>query len=293
MPDDMTAHASMAMAKPFRFRRRQDDDDAPEIPIESAIPAPQTRAEVQVVNGIDLTGKTRVIFLVGRGKTGKTFTARYLADDVIENTRELIMADLDPTNATFMKWYDEGSVHRPDRIDDPAVVQSFTEDLLAHAAAEKTTLMIDMGGGDTSLPRIAADKGDLEAYLLELGLTPVLLLFVGPDEEDLTPLLTMRTIGFLPKATAVIQNEGVSDPAEEEPFRRILRHSVYRETIALGAIPVTMPRLSCAKALTIKQQHFPDAIGPNTKLNAIDRSAVRKWMETAKHQFSGIRSWLP
>ena len=61
-------------ARPFVYGEA---DDAPEMPLMGASEGPvrQTDAAVQ---GIDLTGKPKIILLTGRGKTGKTTAALWM-----------------------------------------------------------------------------------------------------------------------------------------------------------------------------------------------------------------------
>src|ERR1700735_1215424 len=50
--------------------------------------------------GIDLSGKPKLIFVIGRGKTGKTTFLRWVAEDALDRNRPFLMADIDPTNAS-------------------------------------------------------------------------------------------------------------------------------------------------------------------------------------------------
>ncbi len=61
--------------------------------------------------GVDLSGKPKVVFFIGRGKTGKTTTIRWVAEKTIADGRDVLMADMDPTNDTFSKYLD--GVARP------------------------------------------------------------------------------------------------------------------------------------------------------------------------------------
>ena len=42
--------------------------------------APQTEPEPEIEQGVDLAGQTKIIFAAGRGKTGKTYVLRWIAE---------------------------------------------------------------------------------------------------------------------------------------------------------------------------------------------------------------------
>jgi hypothetical protein len=110
-------------------------------------------------------------------------------------------------------------------------------------------LLVDLGGGDTTLRRLVTQLPDLVAIFEAQGFAVVLYYTVGPQEEDLSPLATMEGLGFKPTATAIALNEAMAEVGDprESAFARILRHSVFLTAVGRGAVPIWMPRLLSAQ----------------------------------------------
>ncbi len=79
--------------------------------------APPQEAEPEIGQGIDLTGQAKIIFAAGRGKTGKTTLLRWLTETSIRNGGTPILADVDPSNATFSAYF--ADVARPETDNPP------------------------------------------------------------------------------------------------------------------------------------------------------------------------------
>jgi polynucleotide 5'-kinase involved in rRNA processing len=56
-------------------------------------------------NLVDLTGKPKVWLTIGRGKTGKTTLIRFLVEETIGAGRQVVIADVDRTNATLANYF--------------------------------------------------------------------------------------------------------------------------------------------------------------------------------------------
>ena len=261
---------------------------SPAVP--AASPAPLT--------GIDLSGRQKIIFWVGRGKTGKTTGIRWLAEKTLMNGTPLLMADLDTTNDTFSRYIDK--VARPPETADPSLSLKWLDRLLQHSLGQKISAVVDLGGGDTTLRRLAVELPDLVGLFEAQGFAVVLFHTVGPQEEDLSPLATLQRLGFKPTASSIILNEAMMDVGEtrDTGFARILRHSVVRRAIGEGAVPVFMPKLFAAQQVEIRRLKFHDAVAgkagrADTPLGPFDRARVRLWLEAMDSNFAGISSWLP
>lgn len=272
------------------------DDAAPEMSIITG--APPASGLVVAKTGIDLSEKKKVIFFVGRGKTGKTTLIRWLSETALGSGGTFLMADMDPTNDTFSK-YIEG-VARPAEAGDPVLSLKWLDRLLQHAMNEKMSVMVDLGGGDTTLRRLVAQLPDLVSMFEAAGFAVVVFYTVGPQEEDLSPLATMEGLGLHPTATAIVLNEGLVEVGEgrEAAFARILRHSAFVAAVNRGAIPVWMPKLLPAAQVEMRRLHFRDAAAGhsgqgNTPLGPFDRARVGSWLYAIEANFGGIKSWLP
>ena len=275
-----------------------DLDDAPEVDIGVRSFA-RKQASDPVLDGVDLTGKPKIILVAGRGKTGKTTAIRWMAETSLANGRALLMGDLDPTNASFSTYFQ--GVHRPTDADSPALMLKWLEQFLSHAIKHHQTAVVDLGGGDTTLRRLVDELPDLSSMAAEEGSALVTFYHVGPQVDDLSPIATMEARGFQPEATAIVMNEASIDPGltREQAFARVHKHSVFREAISRGAVPVWMPRLLVADAIEARRLHFvPTRDGLPGKdgqpaMGAFDRSRVRSWLVSMDQQYGGVRTWLP
>ena len=267
-------------------------------PRRSRSTASATSSQSVAKTGIDLSSRNKVIFFVGRGKTGKTTLIRWLAETALASDGSFLMADMDPTNDTFSKYLD--GVARPSEAGDPVLALKWLEALLQHALQSEMSVLIDLGGGDTTLRRLVAQLPDLVTMFETAGFAVVVLYTVGPQEEDLTPLATMQSLGFTPTASAIVLNEGLVEVGDDRAaaFARISRHSVFRAALEQGAIPVWMPKLLPAAQVEIRRLHYRDAAaghpGQGTSpLGPFDRARVGTWLKAIEGSFADIATWLP
>jgi hypothetical protein len=290
-----TAPASRPNPAPV-FSFAADDDSGPEVAI---LGASRTMARpIEAASGVDLSGKKKIVFWIGRGKTGKTTAIRWSAEAALLDGTALLMADMDPTNDTFSQYV--ANVARPPEASDPALALKWLDKLLQHALDHKLSVLVDLGGGDTTLRRLVSQLPDLVQLVEAQGFAMVLFYTVGPQEEDLSPLATMEGLGFRPTATAIVLNEAMAEVGDPPPnaFARILRHSVFLAAVKRGAVPIWMPRLLPAQQVEIRRLQFRDAAAGETgqgktPLGPFDRSRVLNWLQTMDASFAGIKTWLP
>jgi len=255
--------------------------------------APQVEPEPDVETGINLSGKTKIIFAAGRGKTGKTTLLRWVAEKSARQGSTPILADIDPSNASFSRYFE--NVARPDN-DNPAGVARWLQDLIEHCIAAKQSAIIDLGGGDTTLRTLATEMPGLSAQIEGAGIVPVMLYMLGTQPEDLTPALTLTERGFTTTAQALVFNEVAIDAGitRSLAFGRIL-NSPSLLKLAKSSITIWMPRLFAADAIESRLCGFHDArdIRVEPPLGIFDSARVRAWLETMDRRFSGIDSWIP
>ena len=229
LPAKLTARATFSFVA-------QSDDQAPEMSITSTAPTPLGQPVAKT--GVDLSGKKKVIFFVGRGKTGKTTLIRWMSETALAGDGSFLMADMDPTNDTFSK-YIEG-VARPTEAGDPILALKWLDALLQHAMNTGMSVMVDLGGGDTTLRRLVAQLPDLVSMFDTAGFAVIVFYTVGPQEEGLTPLATMEGLGLQPAATAIVLNEGYSVTENEmRDFAalKLAQFKVPRKIVFLLEIP--------------------------------------------------------
>lgn len=258
----------------------------------SDLPARQ-EPEPEVQKGVDLSGRTKIVFAAGRGKTGKTTLLRWIAETSLHNGGSPILADVDPSNAAFSRYF--ADVARPD-TDTPAGVVAWLQELIEHCAAERHSAIIDLGGGDTTLRTLAAEMPGLAEQIEASGLSPVMFHLLGTQPEDLAPAVTLAARGFTPKAQALIFNEYSIVPGvtRARAFDRIAGSPSY-SPLARSSLLLWMPRLHAADAVEARQCGFIEARDGHVDppLGLFDAARVRAWLNIMDQRFAGVRSWIP
>jgi hypothetical protein len=281
----------------FGARPEMEEDE-----VAVGIEAEQTvgpRPAPEVVNSrLDLTGKSKVWFIIGRGKTGKTTLLRFAAEEAAAAERRVLLVDLDRANATLASYFQ--GVQRPPAGDE-AGVTAWLEKLLTFIMTEKAAALIDLGGGDTTLRRLVSEVPDLVATLETAGVAAVAIYMLGPQPDDLAPLATLEAAGFQPAATLLVLNEGLIETpvSREEAFARVLRHSVFKAAAGRGAEVVWMPRLLPAGEIEARRVLFGQAERgvvregrKQTPLGPFDQARVRAWLRAMRAEFAGVGSWM-
>jgi len=254
---------------------------------------PRHEAEPDIQNGIDLAGKAKIVFAAGRGKTGKTTLLRWLTEMSVLSGSSPILADVDPSNATFSDYFDD--VARPD-TDNPVGVMTWLQEMIEHCVMEKQSAIIDLGGGDTTLRSLATELPGLSSHIEASGMAVVMFHLVGTQPEDLAPAITLMDRGFTPKAQALVFNEYSIDAGvtRERAFSRIFASPSYT-ALAKFSTTVWMPRLHAAEAVESRQASFINARDGKSDppLGIFDAARVRVWLDTMERRFDGVRSWIP
>jgi hypothetical protein len=288
-----------------RLFQRKRSFDAPE----AAIGLPPSTVEPAAASILvptqpvpDLTGQPKVWFVSGPGRSGKTTFLRYVLETVAASEGEVMAAALDPQNRSLAAFI-EGVDQPP--TNEAGSVAAWLEEYLRFSMEEQRSAVLDLGGGDTSLSRLLDDAPDLADVMQESGVAPVAIYTLGPRIDDLSSLASFENKNFAPKATALILNEGLVSPTQprEEAFGWVLNHSAFRAAVQRGAVPIWMPRLDANVASEIEakrvqfsqardgqEPHGRDPVGP---LGPLNRSRVRKWMNSMDQALAPIRSWFP
>jgi hypothetical protein len=301
MPTAENPPPASATVISFRPGRRHLIDEV-ETPVGLPASVPQAARIASTAPAIDLTGKPKVWLVIGPGRSGKTMLLRW-AFEMTANRGDVstIWAAADPQNRSLGNYVED--VAEPP-TNDGAQTARWLEDLLRHTMATKTSAMVDLGGGDTSLHKLLSIVPTLADDIDSAGVVPVAVYAIGPRIDDLASLASFEAIGFRPKATALVLNEGLADPSmhREDAFARVLNHSAYRAALTRGAVEVWLPRLDQAVAQDIEAKRIGflqarDAISPQhrrvTPLGPFDRAHVRKWLEALATELAPVQSWLP
>jgi hypothetical protein len=249
----------------------------------------------------DLTGKPKLWFVSGPGRSGKTTYLRWVAEQASNRGGDYALAAMDPANRS-LKNYVEDVAEPP--TNDAAAVTKWLEGLVEQVLREKITTLVDCGGGDTALYRLVSAVPSLADDILTAGVAPVAIYLLGPRTDDLAVLTTFERAGFQPAATALVLNVGLADPTveREASFSRVRRHSTYRAAIERGAIELWMPWLDRAVVGDIEAKRVSfvqarDAVSPEGRtvapLGPFNRARVRLWLDGMAAEMAPIRTWLP
>ena len=270
--------------------------------------APRQNQPVAIapVNAVDLSGRAKLWFLIGPGGAGKTAIARWLFWRMTEQGRDAALAALDPTNRSLASWF--AGVEQPPTNDGAQTarwLREFLEYLMSGPRGSPVRpAILDFGGGDTALERVAGSASDLHQTLEDAGFGVVASYVLTPRADDLTILWTMETAGFRPKATVLLLNEGRADTAmpREEAFATVMRHSSFRDAVTRGAVVVWVPALESDVMQEIEAKRLDfglarDGFVPEgaayQPIGGLRRSMVRRWLERMETAFEPIRTWLP
>ncbi|NHN89845.1 hypothetical protein [Acetobacter conturbans] len=303
-PSTTETPAAKPSVSPIFARRRNRWEEEPETDVSamSAPPADNGAAlPVAKKSGIDLTDKPKAIFLIGPGGTGKTMVARWAGWKMAEAGRAAMLSALDPQNRSLATWFD--GVQQPPTTDGAQSARWLRETLMFQME-DKVSGIYDFGGGDVALSRTIEATPDLAGMMQEAGVEPVALYFVGPRPDDLAVMDQLEGLGFRPRATAIIMNEGRVDSTMtvDEAFGRTLRNSAFRKVIARGGLPILMPRLEQEVASEIEGKRLTFGMARDgqvpegstvSPLGPFERSMTRRWLDKMETQFAPIASWLP
>jgi hypothetical protein len=279
--------------KPKPFSDKPESVTLPSVEVGAFAPRKQVD-DIVPQTGLDLAGKPKLIFVIGRGKTGKTTFLRWVAENALKRNRPFLMADIDPTNASFSSYFPD--VSRPSGHD-PVEVRSWVQRFIAYAAEQKVTAIIDLGGGDTVLRSLLAEMPAIFAEVETAGLVPVAYYMCGPQPDDLAPIVTLKSHGFAPAARALVFNEGVADAglSRQGAFAEVQHHPIVAAEVQAGALVLWMPKLFAAATVESRRAAFAEVRDGTTEtpVNLFDRTRVRSWLEAMDHRFGGVSTWLP
>lgn len=292
MADAKLPAAQPAMGSPVKFNRAAASPLPARAQDVTAL-MPQKEPEPPIETGVDLSGKPKIIFAAGRGKTGKTTLLRWLTETSLRAGHSVLLADIDPSNASFSGYFND--VARPD-TDNAAGVTTWLQELLEHCVITKQSAIIDLGGGDTTLRALATEMPDLAATLEAAGIAPVMFYLLGTQPEDLTPAMTLTSRGFMPAAQALVLNEVSIQTGQtrRHAFARLIDTPGF-QSIARNSVQLWMPRLFAADAIESRQCRFYEAMEGRIELplGIFDHARIRMWLELMTHRFSGVASWIP
>jgi hypothetical protein len=117
----------------------------------------RTTTDTAVIDQEETTIESRQSVLcvpLGRGSRGKTTFARWAAEQAISEGRAVTIVDCDRTNQELALYFKD--VMTPPSADDNDV-REFLAAILERQLEDKTSLILDLGGGDLILKSLARE----------------------------------------------------------------------------------------------------------------------------------------
>lgn len=269
------------------------EDDAPEAhvvptlgtlpPLSTEVAIPRSPRNLPVP---DLSAFSRVWTFIGEGNTGKTTTARWMADQIVVRGLQAVLATVAPSNRALDRF--AAGVMQPDTAD-PRATAAWQLRVLQGMARKRLGGLIDGGGGDVSTGQLIRSNPDLAAELEEQGLGLVAGYFFGPRVDDVTFLNTYEAMGFRPRATALVLN--LARAETPSAFDDVRRQPAYRAALDRGAVELWLPAMSQETALAIERASLRFSEVGSLKL--YQRSEVARWLNAMRREFSTVETWLP
>ena len=239
-----------------------------------------------------------LIYVSGRGNSGKTTLIRLIAELAMSRNAALVLSDCDRTNQSLTGFFGE-EVIRPEYADDDSIIQRINE-IINGAVEQGMSAIFDMGAGNSVFTR-HAESMDLVPMLETVGIRPVALHCIGPAVDDLAVLNDIEEKNsFCPASTALVLNAGLirDTRAVDASFAAIRKHPSYQAAIARGAREVVMPKLACMQKLDNQRMFFHAAAEGHVAegqepLGFMERQMVKIWLRQMNAALAPIADWLP
>lgn len=244
-----------------------------------------------------------VMMVLGRQRVGKTSVLNAVAQYLKARGAEFEIWDGDQQNTSYnLSLFHRNALKPPEG--DPEEVKVWLEQRFSSVIENRTSAILDIGGGDTPLGRLVQDVPVAET-LEEAGVRVVLVHVVGPETPDLDYLgrFSQNDL-FVSRQTLVVLNAGLvlSGRSVKGAFAQTMAHSTIRGVLRNGGKIVEMPRLACMSEVADRGLNFEDAMSEARlsvnglpPLNLFDKARVRKWWQVLlPEMFDQIPAdWLP
>ena len=180
--------------------------------------------------------------------------------------------------------------------------QKINEQALSIRAGRPFDALLGVGGGDLLVKKLA-EEVRLVRTLERMGIRPVAMHVVGPDNADLDYLAQVVADElFLPAATLIVLNGGLVADGRSvaNAFTPILNHPALVAAMGKGAKVVRFPELSPMRQVSEGKLLFEDAAAGKAPeagepLSFFDQERVSIWWEEKVPAFfGGINPlWMP
>ncbi len=248
-------------------------------------------SQVSEVSPVDR--KPALVIGFGRGFSGKSTLLSEIAWRAKNQGRSTIVADFDARSQTLADLFPDAMVPASEEL--PDVKSAFTK-LLNRMTTEKTSAVVDFGGGDRFMLEYGKDL-ELVEYCELFDIDPVALYVLGPEAEDLKHVLSIYEAGyFRPERTILVMNEGVIREGKTVigAFEKTTKDPGFQKMLADGAKPMRVTRMACMDLVKDARLNFYEATGSG-QLDPVEGFMLTKWIKglEAKRQKLGVADWLP
>lgn len=267
---------------------------------EPAYEAPDVRGSRSIIEA----ARKAIAVRFGRGRGGGSTYLDVMIQQALAASRPLIIADGDRRNPTLAGLYPATSpcpaLQPPS--DEPAVVKNWITDILGTAIETGSSVVLDMGGGDTAIQELVRDVEIVE-FAEANDFHPVGLFFCGADMDDFDHILSIWRAGyFKPKRSILVLNEFLipSGRNTETAFDHIQAREEMKELTCDGMEVMSMPRLPCMEEVRKTGLSFLDVRdgkrGPDgLPFNPLRKHMVKQWLDRINQNLTlcGATEWMP
>ncbi len=251
------------------------------------------------------TGDRRVLAIrMGRGRTGGSTLADWMVQCARHAGRQVVIGDGDLRNPTLAGLYPPGSAGGATQplTDETADVKDWITRGIGEVVASRSSLVLDLGGGDRVLSEYGRDLGLVEFCELN-GISPLALFMTGPEMDDFEHVLTIWKAGyFKTRQSVLVLNEHLVTQGRTPvgAFDAILSRPEIEGMFEDGLVPILMPRLPCMNEMRNAGLSFLDAVANKPGNSGKPLDPVRQFMVSTWHNKmlaafnrAGALSWLP
>ncbi|MFT9089605.1 MAG: hypothetical protein ABF479_01105 [Gluconacetobacter sp.] len=259
----------------------------------------------KVLSTIPKARQPRLYIASGRGRSGKTFTSKYLLEKARAEGRGVMICDGDVRNGKLHELFasDASPIPRPTDTSVAGLTRWFSDSLNVAVAGNRSAYF-DLGAGETASGELAQEV-DLEAFLKATNYRLTNLLFMGPNDLDADHVISILSERRgIESDTIVFLNEGVPTPGidAEDFFTRVVdKHGQLVRLKEAGGKFIRIPRLPCAQAVDGKGYSLYSLVvsirnaDGSYKINPLEDFMVRSWAEHFERNISeaAAHEWLP
>ena len=237
----------------------------------------------------------------GRGRTGGTTFLDFVVQRARRAGRTVAIADGDAHNATLARLYppgEEGGAIRP-RGSDIGDVTEWVTEVVSQMAADRSSMVLDMGAGDKALEEHAKEM-NLREFCEAAGVRTLAIYSLGPTFDDFNHIMNIYEKGyFRSERSILVLNESLVAAGKSAggAFDFVFSHPRFK-AIDEDARSAIMPRLACMEAMRNESLSFYEAAEGKRGLSGRPMSLghqfmVKTWINRMEENLSDLDAWLP